>query len=450
MVAAIAMALVVGHGHLVGASQPEAEPEAEIDVDALGEEDAEDEGDLGEGEGEDGSAADADPSAPPPKRIQVQVFAAEGFSEAARVTLEAAVAGGARAAGVSKFITDANQADIDALVDKSLERGDAETSKAEELFDELEFEAAGDHLGKAIDYYSQYLSELMLRDGNANKMVGVLIKQVIVSYLNGDEEAASGALAQVFILDANIDYDAKLFPPQLEEFVVQERLLFDELGKGTLKIAVERGSAMVYINGIERGSTPLTIEALPAGPNMVTLRTLGTPPKFVLAKVEGETVSEISVNLELTDSRPRGRLSKARREVGKNNAGKKLHRAASKLKVDGLLLVVPTVKDSSIELVAYVYDMRNGELVSRAEAEVDHGSGAAEASELGGRVMRGAVWKRPLVVAGAKRPPIWKHKYFWPVVGTAAGVAVIGIVIAAAQGGLSPGQKVGLFPMVRF
>jgi hypothetical protein len=71
-------------------------------------------------------------------------------------------------------------------------------------------------------------------------------------------------------------------------------------------------------------------------------------------------------------------------------------------------------------------------------------------------VVGGAIW----VAADRRRRSggtpfwkrkFWKHKYFWPAVGVAAGVVVVGAVAAAAtSGGLSPGQKVGLFPVVSF
>ncbi len=480
--ALLAAGLIVFQVRIAVADQPDAEEEPELEVDdILADESPAEDGQGGEADDGQGGAAEdaaADPDAaqpaeggeetaepeaaepdqptpaeksgPPPKRIAVKVFAAEMVPEVTRVALERTIADGASQVGSSEMVTKAPADKSDAEIDAALEKADADRDKGLKLMDDLEFEAANGALQAAADEYSRYLSELMLRDGNPSRLVDVYIKQVIVNYLNGDEEAASRELSRAFILDPSIQFDKKRFPPQLEEFVVQERLLFDELGKGTLSITVDGGLAMVLVNGMERGPAPVTVKDLPAGPNLVSLRVFGALPIAATGDVKGEATTELKIPLGLPRSRDSGPLAKARREVGKSEAGKRLDKAGRELGVDGLLLVVPTVEGGKIGLVAYVYDLRSGTLVNKVDTTVEPGSGEAEATALGGAALRGAVWPaRQVELVAHKRRPIWKHKYFWPVVGAAAGVIVIGVIISASQG-LSPGQKVGLFPTIRF
>ncbi len=392
---------------------------------------------------------------PPPGRVWVQLYAAKSLSEPVRASLEAAIVTGANDSGKTEYVHKESNQSFEEEIEAQLERGDEALEQAKKLIDDLDFEGAGESLAAAIDAYTPYLPELMTRDGNANRLIDALIQTVIIRFLNGDEDEASKALAQAFVLEPTMEFDRKRFPPQLEEFVIQELLLLDEFGKGTLEVRVKGGPATVFVNGIERGQAPVVVEGLPAGPNFVHLRVPGTKGVSLTARIEGKVKSLLEHELELPPSKVSGPLAKLRSSVGKSSMSAKMRKAADKLKVDGLLLVVPKVKSKSIELIAHLYDARSGKLVSRAATEVELVGGEAEASELGRSVVAGAVW-----VAGEKPrkesgPPFWKRKfwkskYFWPAVGVTAGVVLVGAVAAVASGGLSPGQKVGLFPVVRF
>ena len=85
----------------------------------------------------------------------------------------------------------------------------------------------------------------------------------------------------------------------------------------------------------------------------------------------------------------------------------------------------------------------NGTLRTTSPLRAANRSKSGTSRQISGRRRKSSgppFWKRKF----------WKHKYFWPVVGVAAGVVVVGAVASAATGGLSPGQKVGLFPVVSF
>jgi len=402
--------------------------------------------------GDDEAAKDR--NIPPPKRVWVQLYAAKSLSEPVRDSLEEAITSGANEAGKSEYLRKRDVQTEDEEIEKQLERGDQALEAAKKLIEDLDFEGAGEKLATSIDAYTPYLPELMVRDGNANRLIDALIQTVIIRYLNGDEDEAAKALRRAFVLEPTMNYDRKRFPPQLEEFVIQELLLMDEFGKGTLEVKVKGGTATVFINGIERGQSPVVVEDLPAGPNFVHLRVPGVKGVSLTANLEGKVKSVLEHEIELPPSKVTGPLAQVRSKVGKSEVTAGMRKAAEELKVEALLLVVPKVKASSIQLIAHLYDMRSGKLVSRAATEVELVGGEAEATELGRSVVSGAVWVSGEARRKPSGPPFWKRKfwkskYFWPAVGVAAGAVLIGAV-AAASGGLSPGQKVGLFPVVRF
>jgi hypothetical protein len=414
---------------------------------------------------QDGAIEPADTTAPPPADIHVHVFAAEGLTEAERDAIEAAIAAGAEAVGDSKVgrtpteaASDADDELVTADATKALERSDKSSVEAYERVRNFDFEGALDLLDWAADEYSKNLVALMVRDGNATKLLNVYAQTAAVHYLNGDEEQAADALRQAFIIEPALQYSAEMFPPQLEDFVLEERFMFDEIGKATLKITATVGAPRVFVNGIERGAAPVEVHDVSPGTNFVTFVVAGTGQETVSVDIDGEGTVEVNTELAPPSSKSVGPLAGARGEIGKDRAGKKLGAAAKKLGADALLLVIAEPETATIGLTAYVYDMRTGRLSGRAETDVERDNPEPEAEELGREAVTTTRWELLIVISS---PSLWDRTkgmaqsayewdYFWHTVGATAGVLVLTTIVVAVDGGLSPGKTVSILPVIDF
>lgn len=388
-------------------------------------------------------------STSPPGRVHVLLHADRSLTEPERLDIEARIAAGAHAGGAEQ-VSRAVRGSIDAkAAAQALARNDRAAEEARRRTNELDLEGALNVLDWAAEEYATYLPELVARDGNPGRLVEIYILQSIAHYLNGDEGAASEALQRALVLDPSRSFDPTLFPPQLEELVERQARIARAAGRGRLRVQAGPGSPAVFVNGVERGTAPLLVRGLPVGPNLVHVRLPGAEPVMRSARVSG-TPARLSVTLKARPSAIDGPLAGTRGDVGEDSASQALHDAARALDVEALVLVLarPAAK-GALDLTAYVYDMRSGDLVGRSDARVATGSRDA-AQELGEAAIRGAAW-RPLVEAApvAESPPVWERTYFWAAVGVTAGAIVVGTVIAA-RSGLSPGEKLVVLPALQF
>jgi hypothetical protein len=405
--------------------------------------------------------------APAPGRIHVQVYAAKGLTESERVILEEAVETGLRSAGAKQVVTGypkMKRKGGRAAANKALARSDRAFVEAKKRVRKLEMDGALDLLDWAALEYAKYLPYLIARDSNADRLAAVYVQTAIVQFLDGKKDEAKKAIRQAFVLKPKLDYNAKTFPPQMRSFVDEERLLFDESGKGSLRISLKGGPARVYVNGIDRGKAPVVVHELRNGPNLVVFSAPGVEPVSMVAEVVGGDVKEVSGELTIPPAKVTGPMARTRGDVSMPVASKQLQKAARALDVKGMVLVVPTVEEDYFGLGLFVYDMRSNKLVGQRTIKVERTKPRPPTEAAAGKLYREAAWQLELRIAPKREsgPSLWTrmgrrwdrvrhHKYFWPAVGTAAGIVAVGIIIkVAAGGGLSNGQKVGLFPITRF
>jgi hypothetical protein len=410
--------------------------------------------------GPSAAGAQGRPGAPAgslPGRVHVKLYPDQGLTEAARLDLEARLAAGVQAAGVA-HVGRAAPESVDArAVAQALARNDSAAQEARRRTTELDLEGALNVLDWAAEEYGTYLPELVARDGKPDRLVEIHVLQAIAHYLNGDESAATAALQRAMVLDPALEFDPAVFPPQLEAFVERQVRIARATGRTSLRVTATPGRPVVFVNGVERGTAPLLVRDVPVGPNMLHVRLPGAAPAVRPVVVRGR-LTEVEVALELLPDANTGAdadaWSRARGDVGAERVSPALREAAAEVEAEGLLLVLARPIERGVELTAYAYDMRSGELVGRSDTTVPHGTGGTPgreraAQELGKTAMLGAAW-RPLiqVAPGAAPRPIWRRTYFWAAVGAAAGAVAIGVVVASS--GLSNGQKITLLPVIQF
>ncbi len=390
----------------------------------------------------------------PPQRIHVVLFPDRSLNEIERLTLEQDILAGVREAGV-RDAWRAERAAVDrkAAAD-ALARNKNAAEEAQRRMNQLELVGALNVLDWAAEEYSTYLPELIEHDGSAARLAEILTLKAIAHHLNEEEEAASVALRRALILDPSIRFDPEVFPPQLDLFVAEQRRLATAAGTSLVRVESKPSGATVFVNGRERGRTPLTVREVPVGPNLIHIRQPGATPMMRSVAVRGQRVVE-RFQLDVLASELRGPLADSRGQVGDERASQSLHDAAAALGAEALVLVLARRGEgSSVDLVAYVYDMRRGDLVGRSEEQIA-GSYDRGAKTLGRVAIEGAAWQ-PLLddnpgasTASAQSRPLWKRGYFWTAVGATAGAVVVGVIVAS-QSGLSNGQKITLLPLVSF
>lgn len=401
--------------------------------------------------------ADA-PASGLPGRVHVKLYPDPGLPEVARLDLEARLAAGVQAAGVAHVGRDAPAAVDGQAVAQALARNDSAAEEARRRTTELDLEGALNVLDWAAEEYGTHLPELVARDGGPGRLVEIHVLQAIAHYLNGDERAATAALQRAMVLDPALAFDPAVFPRQLEAFVERQVRIARATGRTSLRVLARPGRPVVFVNGVERGTAPLVVRDVPVGPSTLHVRLPGAAPAVRPVVVRGR-LTEIEVALEPlpeASAGPGGDVwSRARGDVGAERASPALRQAAAEVEAEGLLLVLARPIARGVELTAFAYDMRSGELVGRSDATITGGAGAPgrerAAEELGKTAARDAAW-RPLIQAQAapvpRATPLWKRTYFWAAVGATAGAVAIGVVVASS--GLSNGQKITLLPAIEF
>jgi hypothetical protein len=388
-----------------------------------------------------------------PSRLAVHVYAAEGLSEADRAALTRAARDGAAAAAGYEVVAAEVARDHEAEAEAAVTRADSALEEGAEQARHFEHAAALERLQRAAAIYAEHLPALLVRDGNPDRMVQTHVQLAAIHYLEGDETAADAALRAAMVLDPDLTGAMERVPPQMREFVQTRQFLIDELGSGSVEVTAGSPGTTVYVNGIERGTAPVTVDELVPGPTLIHLQVAGGASLAITAAVEGGTTTAV----EGTARPPESEVSPfeaARAEVGAARAGPGLNAAARTLVADAVLLIVPKAGEGGVELRAYVYDLRSDALVATGERTVATAELAGGAGALGRTAVSSAQWQPIDEVVRVDRKPLWRrvreHDYFWPAVGVTAGVVVLGLAIAVADGGLDNGTKIGILPVIEF
>lgn len=385
--------------------------------------------------------------------MAVHVYAAEGLSEADRAAMTRAARDGAAAAAGYEVVAAEVARDHDAAGEAALANADSAFDEGGEQARHFEHAGALELLQQAAATYAEHLPVLLVRDGNPGRLVHTHVQLAAIHYLEGDETAADAALRAAMVLDPDLAGAMERVPPQMREFVQTRQFLIDELGRGSIEVTAGSPGTMVYVNGVERGTAPVRVDELIPGPTLVHLQVAGGEPLPITAAVEGGTTTAV----EGTAPAPASEVSPfeaARDEVGAVRAGPGLNAAAGALVADAVLLIVPDVGEGGLELRAYVYDLRSDALVATGERTVAPAEQTDAAGALGRTAVSSAEWQPVDEVVRVDRKPLWRrvreHEYFWPAVGVTAGVVVLGLAIAVADGGLDNGTKIGILPIIEF
>lgn len=391
---------------------------------------------------EDEAGAGA-PSGPP--RLFIHVFDdAKVGAEALEGTLRGARAAFAGDARVVLVDVDGTLHDVGAEK-AALAEADAAVDAANTQIMNLDLDAALVAVRKAVDSYEHYLPQLRERDGNLGRLTNAHRLLANASFLNQDVDAAMVSLHRMFVLRPELTYKRALFPPQMEQLVNAEQARMAALPRGSLDLDSLPRRAQLLVNGQPAGVAPQSVPDLVPGPNYVTALMPGHPPTTVIVEVEpGPVITSAKIPLESYPDDPFAKLAAARTEVGGVSVGPRLSAAAARLgKPELLLLIVPEAGEN-LMLVGYLYDTRSGRLIAKARGESDPAYPGPPAEALARTLTRdvaldggASAVAEPMVVKRKSGPgPLTRFRrsrWFWPVVGGAAGVVVLSVVISVAS-----------------
>ena len=392
-----------------------------------------------------------------PTRIYTHVFATDGLSESNRLSLETAIAAGGRlGASPPEIVTLAPPSrPAAALASQDLSRADRAADLASEQFANLELPEAKRGLWKAIRLYLQHLWALVARDGSSHRLRDAYVALVSIEFLSGDQEAARQALSRAFALDPKLTYSAQAFPPQLEEFVRQQRRVFLEAKRGTLAIRVANGEGAVFVNGVERGASPLVLDGLPIGHTTVSVLAPGARPAQAHTTVIAGQRRKVLLSFPARPSANKGPLRRfAPPDDVKALLSEALVTVALELDVGALMLVAVKPRDRRLEIRGFLYQVSTRRLVAYRRVWIDRVDVGRQGRTFGEVLLARAVW-RVTLSGGAQKTRArqtwkpWRHRYFWPAVGTVTGAVLLGIVVSAASG-MSPGKRLTALPITRY
>jgi hypothetical protein len=399
-----------------------------------------------------------------PVPITVRAYDEDPGGKALADPVEAQVGAALAADGRFAFTSVVDRLEPPVEVARALGRADLAIIDAETAFQQMDLAKAKTLITGAIASYQRYLPELAARGGGVTPLRDAWIKLAKSRFFDGDLDGARDALRYVFVLDPKVEYDPTTFPPQMKKMVIEAKLLFETLGPGKLVVDSDPNGAVAWLNGVKLDKpTPTDVVAAPPGPNYVSVRRRGWAPLTTVVEENGSGDQATALeSLTRYPKHPIADLERARAHLDESDTPAGLAAACGVLGVKMLVLVrfakvaAPT---GDTRLTAYLYDARPNRILKRASIVTTADGAPSAAHALTGELLRGVrldgiyIPPKPPV-----RPNWWQRfsvstrdhfdrfhhsKYFWYVVGGAAGAVALGVGLGVGIGVSQHQQTIG-------
>ena len=323
--------------------------------------------------------------------------------------------------------------------DKALADADGKLGDARAKIEELDLAEATKLLKAALATYEKLVYRLAKRPKSTEPFVDAYKLLAAARFIDGDQEAAREELRRARVLDPELAFDAKLFPPKMRRVFTEVKLLQDELGKGTIAVTSDPPGAEVLVNGVSAGIAPLKVPGLAAGLNYVTLLMPGFLPTTTSVEVVGGEEKKVEQALGRFDDDPAPVLERTRASLGEVTVSSSMRDLGKRLKAD--LLLFAFVRDEgtadNVSLSLYLYDTRSGKLVRTVKKTVPRPEVEATAAAMGTEIDPGTAAAADLTLKAEKKPNlVWVYavkfrrwKYFWPTVAIAGALVLTAIIL---------------------
>lgn len=329
-------------------------------------------------------------------------------------------------------------------------------NRARELMKNLEVEQAVKALARVAKLQRRVFHLLSVSQSGVEEHGAVYVDLAIARFLAGDENGARQSLHQAFLLVPGLEFDAARFPPQMKRLFDEVRFLVDELGSGAAVIKTVPPGAEVRVNGRFVGFSPVRTRGLAAGPNLVTVYSPGHRTRtWRLYVPGGKQDASLSRRLRPLDGEPLALLASAVVEAQSRAPRAALPALARRLGRNVVFVATTASRDDLVTVRLQAYDAAHNRVSAAAEATIS----ALDPDQECRNLVDGLVpflWSRPARRVARRRAwweRVQKWRYFWPVVGAAASVVVVGAAVGVGvyygtRGGDDRGRNVVIFPAV--
>ena len=335
-------------------------------------------------------------------------------------------------------------------------------SQGKAAYDELNFDAALEHLSKARQEFILNLSKLR----SNRELVDTHLYAGMSLIAKKDEAAAKDQFRRVVYLDPKRDLSSRRFSPQVTKIFAQAKQEVFRTDRVRARISSSPSRGTVYLNGRQVGRTPITLE-LPKGEYFILVEKAGMSPWYEPVQLQ-RSKEKVSVKLKPEPSSVAWQSQFHIREGQHAEAD-----ALADLKVFGKGIGAEMIFLGSLEyektyrLLGQLFDVRTMEVSKVAVINVgkdlsDFSESAIDLSEalmdfirpdgyLDPETVQGFhVAKKDLTVAGPnpnqkdlfKAPPPkkkwYEHWWIYPIIAGAG----VGIFFGARQLGGAGGSKV--------
>jgi PEGA domain len=339
-------------------------------------------------------------------------------------------------------------------VPRFLGEADIAVVDADQAFSEMDLAKAKTLLQTAIDTYTKYLPQLAERGGGITPLRDAYVRLAKTRFFDGDNDGSRDALRYIWVLDPELNFNPKMFPPQMKKEVVEAKLLFQTLGNGKLTIDSDPQGAEVWLNGVKLPKvTPVETEA-PPGPNLVSYKHRGYVSITKMFEINGGGEAAAAVQgLERHANNPLAGINRARLHLDEARLPHELHDTVKSLDHEMILLLRFGRHDEpdgsfTTQLSAYLYDARPDRVIKKGERRVPEAAVPDASRDLAKELTAGirldGVWVPPIIPKPPSKSSLWfahvkerlsdfRHSSaFWYVVGGVAGAAVLATVVGVS------------------
>ncbi len=307
-------------------------------------------------------------------------------------------------------------------------------------FEDLDLEAAGEHLETAVNALAAYFGDLP--DSARAALSQGIFADAATTLFEGATDQADSIFVALALLDPSFVPAEGRYPSNVVDRFEGVKAHLGARTTGSLTVKTNPPGAAVYVDGLFRGASPLTVSSLADGYHVVSVRRLGFRPLGTLTPVNGDNSATADLELEL--SKDTTRLSMLDRTMFRDPP-----RAAALARTIGAdtIAVLDFARRLSGTAIEGVLVKSDGTVLVRIPS-----TDIVEDPELAGRAIADAIRhaeeaKAALALAPPPSPDkaLYEEWWFWAVLGGAVAAVATGAAVAATSGGGSPGRNTAIF-----
>lgn len=300
----------------------------------------------------------------------------------------------------------------------------------------LDLPTAVKRLTTSVDELSKVLPFIKKQE-----LADAMCALAVAYFQQGDKKEAKNTFVRLLVWRADHVYDTEKFPPSVLATFDEAKKALEKMKRGSIEIKSEPEGAQAYVDGKYIGVTPAVAEGLLVGEHWVTFKKEGFRKSVLSGSVSPKFQQTITAMLDRSGKYLL--VEQAITAIEKQIGNQKIDDTADNFK-ETLLLdhgvflrVVKAAQANTLNVDAFLYDLRTRELLKKASRPVTADSPKNEVAELVNELYNKISYEAELTQPKdaeppkqIKRKPIYKRWWFWTIIGVAAGGAIAAGVLA--------------------